>query len=266
MPITIDAFVDQLRTGRYQTPDGAFQWPGRCDAWYYLRMLLVICRGSWTARRGAWNDTYIVRLAFDGLRAAEACGATITVEGAPLLEATAGPVVVVANHMSMFETIAAPSLIGPFKSFDTVVKDSLMKVPLFGDIMRAAGSLAVTRRHPREDLRIVLEQGTARLRAGRSILIYPQSTRLALFQRERFGSIGVKLARRAGVPVVPLALRTDFQQNGRWIKDVGPLDRSRPIRFRFGAPIPVAGNGREAHEAVIAFITQTMREWGIPVT
>ena len=43
------------------------------------------------------------------------------------------------------------------------------------------------------------------------------------------------------------------------------LDRSRPIRFRIGAPIPVTGNGREAQKAVVAFIEGNLRAWGCAI-
>jgi len=72
----------------------------------------------------------------------------------------------------------------------------------------------------------------------------------------------VKLAKKAGVPVVPLALKTDFHGLGRKIKDFGPVDRSKTVHFRFGEPLQVTGNGREAHEACLNFITENLKAWG----
>ena len=265
MDITVENFIRQMRTGRYETPDSVRCRLWRFDTWYYLLLFRVVVVGSRTGRRGAWSDDYIVELSHMSIKAAEACGGRVIVEDAPLLDGVSGPVVVVANHMSMFETFSLPCLIGPFKHFATVVKESLLRTPLFGDIMRAAGSMPISRRNPREDFEVVMEKGTALLNAGRSILIYPQSTRTDWFDRDRFGSIGVKLARRAGVPVVPLALRTDFQPNGRWIKDIGRLQRNQPLRFRYGPPVTVSGNGREAHAEILGFMEKTLGGWGVPM-
>jgi 1-acyl-sn-glycerol-3-phosphate acyltransferase len=94
-------------------------------------------------------------------------------------------------------------------------------------------------------------------------VIFPQSTRTVGFDPAAFNSLGVKLAARAGVRVLPVALQTNFQTNGGRIKDIGPLDRFQPVRFRFGEPMAVSGNGRDAHQACVRFITATLREWGV---
>jgi 1-acyl-sn-glycerol-3-phosphate acyltransferase len=65
--------------------------------------------------------------------------------------------------------------------------------------------------------------------------------------------------------VIPLALRTDFQGIGRWIKDFGRLDRRKPVLFEFGEPLAIRHNEREVHAAMLAFIGARMREWGVPV-
>ena len=58
----------------------------------------------------------------------------------------------------------------------------------------------------------VLEGGKQRLQKGISIIVFPQTTRTVRFEPENFNSIGVKLAQRAKVPIIPLALRTDAKQ------------------------------------------------------
>jgi 1-acyl-sn-glycerol-3-phosphate acyltransferase len=146
-----------------------------------------------------------------------------------------------------------------------VVKDSLLDYPLFGRILKDLNPITVTRRHPKEDFRQVLEKGTQEIERGLSVIVFPQSTRTPYFAPADFNSLGVKLARRAGVRVIPVALRTDFQSVGRIFRDFGHLDRKRPIHFKFGAPIPVEGNGRQAHERATEFITTQLREWGVEI-
>ena len=90
-----------------------------------------------------------------------------------------------------------------------VIKESLKRYPLFKHVMLARKPIVVTRTDPRADLQTVLEQGKDCIERGLSVIIFPQTTRTVDFQRKRFNSIAVKLARRANVPVVPIALRTD---------------------------------------------------------
>jgi 1-acyl-sn-glycerol-3-phosphate acyltransferase len=78
---------------------------------------------------------------------------------------------------------------------------------------------------------------------------------------EKFNSIGIKLAKRAGVAVVPLALKTDAWAPGKFLKDFGPIDPSRKVHFAFGEPVSVEGSGREQHETVVAFIQGKLEEW-----
>jgi 1-acyl-sn-glycerol-3-phosphate acyltransferase len=111
-------------------------------------------------------------------------------------------------------------------------------------------------------LKEVLVQGSALLAEGAGVVLFPQSTRDAVFDPAAFNTLGVKLGRHAGVPVVPLALRTDFLQNGRWLKDLGRVCPSIPVRVQFGPPLTVSGNGRTAHAEVVRFITARLREWG----
>ena len=97
---------------------------------------------------------------------------------------------------------------------------------------------------------------------GGSIIIFPQATRSVEFDIEGFNTLGVKLASRNGVPVVPVAIKTDFQRNGKWIKDMGPIDPQKTLYFKFGEPLPVEGKGRKTHQQVIEFISQNLLAWG----
>jgi 1-acyl-sn-glycerol-3-phosphate acyltransferase len=62
--------------------------------------------------------------------------------------------------------------------------------------------------------------------------------------------------------VVPVAIKTDFQRNGKWIKDMGPIDPHKMLYFKFGEPLAVEGKGRQAHQHVIEFIIQNLLAWG----
>lgn len=108
----------------------------------------------------------------------------------------------------------------------------------------------------------MLNEGQRLIRNGCSLVIFPQSTRSARFDAANFNSLGVKLAKQAGTFVVPLALKTDFQANGRFIKEMGRVDPKKTVHIKFGRPLPVTGNGQQTHQKVIEFIEENLIRWG----
>lgn len=172
-----------------------------------------------------------------------------------------GPCVFVGNHMSTLETFVLPCIIEPFKDVTFVVKESLIHYPVFRHVMRSRDPIVVTRTNAREDLRAVLEGGSDRLNAGRSIIIFPQTTRTAAFDPAEFNSIGIKLAKKAGVPVIPIALKTDAWGNGKHFKDFGRIDPSQKVYFTFGRPLDIKGNGAAEHREIIDFICNSLKTW-----
>jgi 1-acyl-sn-glycerol-3-phosphate acyltransferase len=149
----------------------------------------------------------------------------------------------------------------PYMDFTFVIKPALMKTPFLCNIMRALDAIVVSRDNPRQDLKTVLEEGKKRLDAGRSVVVFPQGTRSVEFDPEKFNTIGVKLAKSAGHPVIPLALKTDFLQNGKYLRDLGPIKRDEDVWFEFGPAMEVTGNGRETQQAIIDFISDRLNKW-----
>jgi len=131
--------------------------------------------------------------------------------------------------------------------------------------MRSRDPIAVTRTDPRKDLDTVMSEGVRHLAAGRSVIIFPQGTRTPEFRRSGFNSLGVKLASRAGVPVLPVALKTDYWGNSMLMRGFGPVRRKLPILLEFGDAIAVNGRGKAEHEACLDFIESRLRSWSAPV-
>jgi 1-acyl-sn-glycerol-3-phosphate acyltransferase len=163
--------------------------------------------------------------------------------------------------MSTLETMILPAIIGPHKDLTFVVKDSLVRHPLFGDVMKSRNPIVVGRTDPRKDFETVMNGGVDLLTKGISIIIFPQSTRNLVFKPEEFNSLGVKLAKKAGVKIIPIALKTDYWGNGKFIKELGPIDCNKDIHFRFGEPFNVSGNGKEENHRIIEFIQNSLKEW-----
>lgn len=204
----------------------------------------------------AWTDSsyYIFRLL-------EKTGGRFNISGMENIIKQEGAVLFISNHMSTLETMILPCIIGPHRELTFVVKESLIRHPLFKDVMLSRNPVVVGRSDPRKDLEAVMNGGAELLSKGISIVIFPQSTRNLEFKPEEFNSLGVKLAKKAGVPVVPIALKTDFWGNGKLIKELGPLDHKKTIHFKFGEPFRVTGNGKEENTRIINFIQSSLETW-----
>lgn len=228
---------------------------------FYARLLLPVGHLCFMARLGLCDDVAWVRASARVARLLEAVGCPLRVEGMEHISAAGGPCVFVANHMSTLETFVLPSVIRPRLPVTFVVKRSLTRVPAFGAVMRSRDPVVVGRKNPREDLQSVLEGGVERLSRGISVIVFPQSTRTTAFDPSRFNSIGIKLAKRAQAPVVPLALSTDAWGQGKKIKDFGNIVPGKPVHFRFGAPLMVEGLGKAEHGHICRFISESLKEW-----
>lgn len=204
----------------------------------------------------AWTDSSL-----EILRFIENTGGIFHITGMDNITKSPGPILFIGNHMSTLETMILPCIIGTHKELTFVVKESLVKHPLFGDVMRSRNPIVVGRTDPRKDLEAVMNGGVDLLKSGISIVIFPQSTRSVDFKPEEFNSLGVKLAKKAGVDVVPIALKTDFWGNGKLIKELGPIDSKKHIYIKFGEPIHITGNGKVENQKIIDFIVSSLEEW-----
>ncbi|MBN1448487.1 MAG: 1-acyl-sn-glycerol-3-phosphate acyltransferase [Bacteroidetes bacterium] len=227
-------------------------------------MIGVVFRAAYLARRGRYGDQGWIDSSIDIMNALEHAGCRLHIEGMEVLHMLDSAAVFVGNHMSTLETFALPGLINPVRRCTFVIKPSLMEYPVFKHVMRSRNPIVVSRDNPRQDLVTVLEEGAKRLAQGTSIILFPQTTRTPQFDPAQFNSLGVKVAKKAGVPVVPVALKTDAWENGNMLKDFGAIVPERSVHIRFGSPLTVDANGRAQQEAVVAFIQDNLRRWNAP--
>ncbi len=256
-------FSGNVYTTRQDYPrSGASKVFLRTRMGFYFQYLYRVLGSRSDAVRGIYDDSRWVFRSYEIFKDIEGYGGRFHIEGFDHLKQGGEPYVIVGNHMSTLETMTLPCMVRPFFPVTFVMKDSLVKSWLTGPIMRSRDPIIVGRKNPREDLKAVLEKGKELLMKGISIILFPQSQRVAHFSPADFNSLGVKLAKSVGAKVIPLALKTDFWGIGRLIKEVGRIDRRIPIRFEFGEPFSVEGNGSSAQERIVQFITDRMHAWG----
>lgn len=228
---------------------------------FYTQAAVHLSLAAARSVRGRLGNPELVAGSHALRRALERVGVRFEVTGAETLDPAGGPFVFVANHMSALETQILPSILHAAAPCTFVVKPSLLRLPVFGPVLRAFDPIVVTRADPRDDLRRVVDGGTARLRNGVSVIVFPQGHRSPEFRRRDFNSIGMRLARAAGVPMIPIALETATWAQGRLISEVGWIEPALPVRFAIGPPVPVDGNGVEAHRRVVDYVEAHLEEW-----
>jgi 1-acyl-sn-glycerol-3-phosphate acyltransferase len=229
--------------------------------YFIYKYACVVLRTRSEAIRKVYRTKEWADSSFEIFRFIEKTGGKFHITGMENITKSERPVMFIGNHMSTLETMVLPGLIAPHREVTFVVKSSLVNHPVFGHVMRSRNPIVVGRTDPRKDFEAVMNEGVDLLSRGSSIVIFPQSTRSVEFKPEEFNSLGIKLAKKAGVEVVPIALKTDFWGNGKWIKELGSIDRHKPIYIKFGEPFPVAGNGKEENIRIIEFIQSSLEEW-----
>jgi len=231
------------------------------SAFFYSNFARIVFRSSYQAKHGRYGNLGWASSSYDVMAQLENVGVIFEITGMDNIRGTEGPCIFIGNHMSTLETMVLPCIIEPVKDATFVVKQSLIDYPIFSHVMRSRDPIVVGRTNPREDLKAVLEGGTRILFGGRSLIIFPQTTRTPVFDPKEFNTIGIKLAKRANVPVIPLALKTDAWGNGKRLKDFGRIDTSKRVHFSFGKPLSIRDRGGEEHNAIITFIEEHLREW-----
>ena len=247
----------------YQTADRPVSWFAQifptCN--FYRKFCWNLYRSSVMARRGKYGDLQWSQTSLEVLEALESVGVRAQVSGLEHIRQLESPCVFVGNHMSMLETTVLPGIIQPIRDVTFVVKQSLLEYPLFRHVVGTRNPIAVSRDNPRDDFKTVMQGGIERIEKGISIVVFPQTTRALTFDPAQFNTIGVKLALRAKVPVIPIALKTDAWGNGKWFKDLGPIDPQKKVHIVFGEPIVIQGRGADQHQQIIDYIEAKLNHW-----
>ena len=131
-------------------------------------------------------------------------------------------VIYAAKHQSAWETIVLSLLL---RTPVVVLKRELLKLPLLGWYFRKAGCIAVDRSAGMRALRQLRDDAVVARDAGRSLLIFPQGTRVAPGESRKY-EVGIfALYEATGLPVVPIALNSGhLWGRNSWTKRAGRIE------------------------------------------
>ncbi len=146
-----------------------------------------------------------------------------------------GPVIFVSNHQSYWESIAFTAFV---PDINVVSKAEAMNIPVFGWGLRHAPMTPVYRTRRGTNLRRIARDVAQGLAAGRSVLIFPEGTRVKPGSTRPYQRGLELLYRTSGVPVVPVA-----HNAGLCWTDGFQVKRAGEVVMRF---FPAVQPGRDA--------------------
>ncbi len=155
-------------------------------------------------------------------------GIDLEVEGAEHLGKDR-PAVFIFNHQSLLDSMVLAHLLK--EDIVALCKKEIGESPLIGPLLRQVDTIFVDREEQNQSA--VLKQALDVIKSGRSLVIAPEGTRSALGEIQPFKHGAFYLAKKAGVPVIPLVLHN--------VKDAlpkgGMLIRSTTIRITVLPPM-----------------------------
>lgn len=128
--------------------------------------------------------------------------------------------ILIANHPSAFEDVGIPALFPVY----SLAKEEVKEWWLAGRINIAAGTLFV-QRESAESRRAAAEELEAELKKGHNVALYPEGgcKGRRIFSSFRYGAFDVSL--RTGVPILPVFLHYESQDDFEWRNPQALLDK-----------------------------------------
>ncbi|MGB7408834.1 MAG: lysophospholipid acyltransferase family protein [Pontixanthobacter sp.] len=138
------------------------------------------------------------------------------------------PVFYAIKHESFFEAIDTPANLPNSAPF---AKRELFLIPGWGWAAKTYGCVPVARAEGAKALRAMVTAAKKLAGEGRSLVIFPEGTRMPHGQRGELRAGFAGLYKLIGLPVVPVAVNSGPLYHHR-------LKRPGTITYRFGTPIP----------------------------
>jgi 1-acyl-sn-glycerol-3-phosphate acyltransferase len=154
---------------------------------------------------------------------------------------TRGGVVFISNHQGNFDIPILLGYIEKPKAF--IAKKELKKLPLISSWMYYMNCVFIDRGNARAGLKAI-QEGIAFLKKGYSQIIFPEGTRSRGDKLGEFKPGSFKLATKAGVPIVPVAIRGSY----KIMEANGGLIKPAVVEMFISEPVPTAGLSKEETE------------------
>lgn len=153
----------------------------------------------------------------------------VRVEGKEFVD-TSQAYLYMSNHESLFDIPVLEAYIPTFVR--GVEAKRQFKWPVYGWLISRMGNIPIDRKNVHASIRSIKKAAKV-LKKGKSIVILPEGTRTLDGKMGRFKKLPFLLAKKGGVPVVPIGLSGLFElkNKGTWIV------KPKPITIRFGQPI-----------------------------
>ncbi|MFQ5672613.1 MAG: lysophospholipid acyltransferase family protein [Nitrospinales bacterium] len=161
--------------------------------------------------------------------------------------------VFVANHQSYFDIFALTGYLPA--QIRWMAKSSLFWIPFVGWAMYAEGSIAVNRQDRKNAYKSFLAC-VEKIRAGYSVVIFPEGTRSVDGTLGAFKKGGQLLAARAQAPMVPVTIIG----SGRIIKKNSIVLRPGPVRVIISPPLAVEELSSKKQEQVLEDIRDIIQK------
>jgi 1-acyl-sn-glycerol-3-phosphate acyltransferase len=174
-------------------------------------------------------------------------GVRVTVQGLELLDAKQA-YVFVSNHRSYLDTAAMFIYTG--RRIGLLAKKELLKVPVLGVGMGFVNVMAIDRSNRESAIRTT-EAAAQRIKSGVSFAVFVEGTRAKPGELLPFKKGAFYMARQAGVPVVPVAIKNSDVLMG---KGTG-VARAGTIEMVFMKPMNTLE--RVSDEAIDQLIAET---------
>jgi 1-acyl-sn-glycerol-3-phosphate acyltransferase len=142
--------------------------------------------------------------------------------------------VFVSNHRSYLDT--ATLFISTGRRIGLLAKKELLKVPVLGVGMGFVNVMAIDRRN-RESAILTTEAAAKRIQSGVSFAVFVEGTRAKPGELLPFKKGAFYMAKQAGVPVVPIAIRNSDVLMGKGTGEA----RSGTIEVVIMSPVDTAG-------------------------
>ena len=159
--------------------------------------------------------------------------------------------VFMANHRSLFDIPALIASLPGQARF--MAKKGLFQIPIFGWALRAGGFITIDRKNL-GTARDSFSQAVSRLRAGTSILVFPEGTRSTTEDLLKFQRGGFLLALKSGLPIVPVGIRGSREVQSKTAFVIRP----GTIWVDYGSPLDTDDRSVSAKDDLMAVVRVQM--------